>query len=226
MLLLCWPPAWLLALVLRSTISLSRTFQAAALLGILGVAGFYLVLGDPTVWWNQILDQLRQELIGATPSQPTSDHATLEQVLILLKDWAPYLAGQVIGAALIFIISALLLGRWWQSLLFNRGGFGPEFQALRLGQALALFTLALFGLTVVSGWAPLANIVLVLGVLYTVQGIALVHALLAKLQLSSAWLILFYLLLIPLLSQVVMALGIVDAWADFRNRIRPRSDKR
>ena len=149
-----------------------------------------------------------------------------KQVLILLKDWAPYLAGQVIGAALIFIISALLLGRWWQSLLFNRGGFGPEFQALRLGQALALFTLALFGLTVVSGWAPLANIVLVLGVLYTVQGIALVHALLAKLQLSSAWLILFYLLLIPLLSQVVMALGIVDAWADFRNRIRPRSDKR
>lgn len=225
-LLLCWPPVWLLALVLRSTISLSRTFQAAALLGILGVAGFYLILGDPTLWWNQILDQLRQELIGATPSQPASDHATLEQVLILLKDWAPYLAGQVIGAALIFIISALLLGRWWQSLLFNRGGFGPEFQALHLGQVLALFTLALFGLTVVSGWAPLANVVLVLGILYTVQGIALVHAVLNKLQLSPTWLILFYLLLIPLLSQVVMALGIVDAWADFRNRIRPRSDKR
>jgi hypothetical protein len=47
-----------------------------------------------------------------------------------------------------------------------------------------------------------------------------------KLQLSPAWLLLFYLLLIPLLSQVVMVLGVADAWADIRNRIRPRPGKR
>jgi hypothetical protein len=50
-----------------------------------------------------------------------------------------------------------------------------------------------------------------------------------KLRLSPAWLLLFYLLLlVPLLSQLVIALGVVDAWTDFRSRVRsqPGSDLR
>ena len=62
--------------------------------------------------------------------------------------------------------------------------------------------------------------------LYTLQGIALVHALAFKLQLSPAWLLVFYLLLVPLLSQAVIALGVADAWADFRNRIGARPGAR
>lgn len=220
-LLLCWLPLWLLALVLRHTISLSRTFQAAALLGVLAVVGFYLTLGDPTVWWNNILEQLRRELADPSLGQ-ASDRATLDQLLTLLEDWAPYFVGQVVGAALLAVLASLLLGRGWQAALFNPGGFRPEFQDLRLGRSLAMLTLLAFGAAILSGWPPLTNIALVLGTLYTVQGIALVHAVLFKLQLSPAWLVLFYLLLIPLLSQVVMALGVADAWADFRNRVRPR----
>jgi uncharacterized protein YybS (DUF2232 family) len=75
-----------------------------------------------------------------------------------------------------------------------------------------------------SGGPLLTNLALVLGTLYTVQGIALVHAVAFERQLSPAWLLLFYLLLLPFLSQLVMALGIADAWADFRARVRPRSN--
>jgi hypothetical protein len=119
----------------------------------------------------------------------------------------------------------LLLGRWWQALLFNPGGFRPEFHQLRLGRPLALLALALFGAAVLSGWPVLSNLVLVLGTLYSVQGIAVAHALVFKLRLSPAWLLLLYLFLVPLLSQLVMALGIADAWADFRTRARPRPGK-
>lgn len=225
-LLPCWLPLWLLALVLRSTVSLSRTLQTAALLGLLGVAGFYLVLGDPAVWWGDILVRVRRELVGLSSSGQAADQATLDQLLELFEGWAPYLPGQAVGAALLVVALALLLGRWWQALLFNPGGFRPEFQELRLGRPMAALTLALFGAAILSGWPPLTNAALVLGTLYTVQGIALVHAVLFKLQLSPAWLLLFYLLLIPLLSQVVMALGVADAWADFRNRVRLRPGKR
>jgi hypothetical protein len=219
----CWLPVWLLALVLRATVSLSRTVQAAALLGLLGVAGFYLALGDPAVWWGGVLGQWERELAALAPT----DRAALDQLLALLKEWAPYLPGQATGAALLFVLAGLLLGRWQQALLFNPGGFQPEFHQLRLGRPLAALTLALFGVALWSTWPPLANMMLVLGLLYTVQGFALVHAVAFKRRLSPAWLLLFYLLLlVPALSQLVMALGVADAWADFRNRVRPRVDQR
>ena len=223
----CWLPVWLLALVWRATVSLSRTVQAAALLGLLGVAGFYLALGDPAVWWGGVLGQWEQELAALTPPGQPADRATLDQLLALLKEWAPYLPGQAVGAALLFVLAGLLLGRWWQALLFNPGGFRPEFHELRLGRPLAALTLALLGAAMLSGWPPLTNAALVLGLLYTVQGAALVHAVAFKRQLSPAWLLLFYLLLlVPLLSQLVMALGVADAWTDFRNRVRPRLGQR
>lgn len=225
-LLIGWLPLWLLALVLRATVSLSRTFQAAALLGLLGVAGFYAALGDPTIWWGGVLGQWEQELTALASMGQVADRAMLEQLLALLKEWAPFLPGQAVSAALLLVLLALILGRWWQSLLFNPAGFRPEFHQLRLGRLLATLMLALFGAAVLSGWPLLINFMLVLGTLYTVQGVALVHAVAFKWQLSPFWLLLFYLLLIPLLSQLVMALGIADAWADFRNRIQPRLSKR
>ncbi|MCB1825256.1 MAG: DUF2232 domain-containing protein [Candidatus Competibacteraceae bacterium] len=220
-LLACWTPLWMLAWLLRATVSLSVTLRAAALLGLLGVGGFYLMLGDPAVWWSQALDGLRQGL----PALPSGERATLEQLLDLLRSWAPLLPGQVVSAALLFVLAGLLLGRWWQALLYNPGGFRPEFHQLGLGRPLALLALALFGAAVLSGWPVLSNLVLVLGTLYSVQGIAVVHALVFKLRLSPAWLLLLYLLLVPLLSQLVMALGIADAWVDFRTRVRPRPGK-
>lgn len=220
-LLACWTPLWILAWLLRATVSLSVTLRAVALLGLLGVGGFYLVLGDPAVWWNQALDGLRQGLTAL----PSGERATLEQLLDLLRSWAPLLPGQAVSAALLFVLAGLLLGRWWQALLFNPGGFRPEFHQLCLGRPLALLALVLFGAAVLSGWPVLSNLVLVLGTLYSVQGIAVTHALVFKLRLSPAWLLLLYLFLVPLLSQLVMALGIADAWADFRTRTRPRPGK-
>ncbi len=225
-LLIHWLPLWLLALVLRATVSLSRAFQAAALLGLLGVTGFYLMLGDPAAWWSGVLDQWERTLASLAPlGQPAADRVVLDQLLALLRKWAPYLPGQTIGAVLLFVLAGLLLGRWHQALLFNPGGFRSEFHELRLGAPLAAFTLGLFGAALLSGWLPLGNAALALSLLYTVQGVALVHAVVFKRRLSTAWLLLFYLLLlVPPLSQGVMALGVVDAWADFRNRVRPRSD--
>lgn len=225
-LLAYWLPLWALALVLRSTISLARTIQIAALLGLLGVAGFYWALGDPAIWWKQALSQWEQDLAVFASSAQSADPAVLDQLLALLKEWVPLLPGQVVSTALLFILLALFLGRWWQALLFNPGGFRPEFHQLRLGRPLAVLTLALFGMAIGFGWPVWTNCILVLGVIYTLQGVALVHAIAFKWLLSPAWLWLFYLLLIPLLSQWVMALGVADAWADFRSRVHPRLSKR
>ena len=224
-LLAYWLPLWLLALVLRVTVSLSATFQAAAVFSLLAVAGFYLVLGDPAIWWVSVLDQWQLNLTALVSSEQVADQATLDQLLTLLRQWAPLLPGQAVSGTLLFVLLALLLGRWWQAVLFNPEGFRPEFHQLRLRRPLAVFTLVIFGVAIGSGWPLLNNFMLVLGMLYAVQGVAVVHAVVFKWQLAPAWLLLFYLLLIPLLSQWVMVLGVADAWLDLRNRDRPRWNK-
>lgn len=226
-LLVYWWPVWLLALVLRATVSLSRTVQAAAVMGLLGVVGFYLALGDPAVWWGQVLGRWERDALALVSAAQPAERATLERLLALLKAWTPYLPGQAVSGVLLLVLAGLLLGRWQQALLFNPGGFQTEFHQLRLGRSLAALALALFGGALWSGWPPAVNAALVLGIPYVVQGIALVHALALKKRLSAAWLVLFYgLLLVPPLMQLVMALGVADAWADFRNRVQPRLGQR
>lgn len=219
-----WLPLWLLALMLRATVSLARTLQVAAALGLVGVLLCYLVLGDPAAWWNSLLEPLRQEAARLGPTLPAAERDTLDRMLALLGEWAPFLPGHLASMILLNGLLALFLGRGWQAALFNPGGFRTEFHALRLGRPLAGLTLVLLAGALLSGWVPLTNLALPLSVLYTVQGIALVHALAFARSLSPAWLLLFYLLL-PLLSQLVLALGLADAWIDLRARLRPRAQR-
>lgn len=219
-LVLFWMPVGLLAWVLRVTVSLARAMQAAAALGALAVSGFYLVLGDPAAWWLNWLDRIGQTL---DQTAPTAGSVTESSLLQVLETWAPIIPGILVGGFVISVLGALLLGRWWQALLFNPGGFRQEFHELRLGRPMALVTVAVFAVVLIAGMPLAANLALVLGMIYLLQGIAVAHGVVAKSGLSTFWLVGFYVLLLLVLSQLVMIIGILDAWVDFRARIKPRS---
>jgi len=215
--LLHWLPLLVLALVLRATISLALTLQFAAVLGVLAVLGFYLVLGDPAAWWMAIVDETFQNLQA---NGVVYEPELMERLRKILETWAPLLPGQIVSSLLLSSILALLLGRWWQSLLYYPGGFREEFHALRLGRVMALIMAVLMGFSLALGWPIVINLTLVVGLICTLHGIALVHALTALVGASKAWLVLFYLLLFIVLSQLVLVLALVDAWVDFRSRIK------
>ena len=215
--LLHWLPLLVLALALRVTISLAITLQLAALLGVIAVLGFYLVLGDPAAWWIDIIDQV---LADFQEAGVFADPAMAERLGQLFKDWAPLLPGQVVSSVLLSLVLALLLGRWWQSLLYYPGGFQKEIHELRLAKPFALGMAVLLVLSIALGWPLLINLALVVGLVCTLHGIALVHAAVAITGLSKAWLVAFYILLFIVLSQLVLVLALVDAWVDFRARLK------
>ena len=82
---------------------------------------------------------------------------------------------------------------------------------------------------VVLMWAPIQqmpDLVRYLGVLAAMvlflQGLAVVHGMLAKTGSGSVWLVVLYLLLIFFMPQAVMVLatvGLMDVWIDFRARV-------
>lgn len=217
-----WLPVLALATVWRTTISLAVTLRLMALLGGLGVIAVYAILGDPATWWLAIVDQILPQL---DTGSPLSTPSAQEQLRAFFVAWAPLMPGQLVASLLLWVLASLLLGRWWQALLYNPGGFGDEFRQLRLGQTLALITMAV---TLLAWLLPmvgiavfLANLAVILGLIFLIQGIAIAHALVVKLGLSKGWLIAFYCLLLILLLRLVIVLSLIDTWLDFRARAKP-----
>lgn len=123
-------------------------------------------------------------------------------------------------------VIGLLVSRWWQSLLYNPGGFKEEFRQLRLEKAFALFSMVavVLGLFIpgeISLWTGLAGLPLM------IAGIAFAHHSVAALQLGGHWLGLMYfgVLFIAPVSTVLIGLGFADSFLDLRSRLAKRKQR-
>jgi len=118
-------------------------------------------------------------------------------------------------------VLALILGRYWQALLYNPGGFGREFRSIRLprGPALVLLVCMLLGPSFGPQMAmltPLCSVPLVFA------GLALIHGLVAAKHLTRFWLVGLYvtlLLFMQLIYPLLVLFAIVDSLIDFRGRL-------
>ena len=214
--LMLWLPTWLLALVLRRTMSLTYTVQAAIALGLLAVLGVHLIVADPPVLWLKLLDvYVKPPLLQAGYSKPA-------EIDRLLKVSAEFMTGTAAAFMTMTLMLGLLTGRWWQAMLYNPGGLRQEFHALRMGRTVALITLVVVVLAVATKSALLRDCVIVILVMYVFQGLALIHGLVAKTGAHTAWLVGLYVLMVFALPQVLIVLtgvGLIDTWFDFRARV-------
>ena len=144
----------------------------------------------------------------------------------------PVLSGELIRPVLVastavtvqlFSVLALVLARYWQAALYNPGGFGREFRALKLPKQTMAVLVAVMVVAPFIGpqfiiLASASSLVLVLA------GIALMHGLVAQGRLAGFWLVGMYVTL-PLIMQLIypllMVLAIVDSLIDFRGRKSP-----
>jgi len=211
-----WLPAWLLGTLLRWSVSLALTVIGAAGLGITVILGFFLVLDDPGQWGLDLLQRMVTPLMEST--RLVEDREAMDAFLALV---GPFMPGFVVSGFVTIMLGGLLLGRWWQALLYRPGGFRAEFHALRLGRTPALATLAVVAVGTLSNALVLANLVPTLLVIYTVQSFALVHGVVARAGLSQGWLIGFYIMVLfaPQFMLLAALLALLDPWVDFRGRV-------
>ncbi|WP_024327124.1 hypothetical protein [Thioalkalivibrio sp. AKL19] len=214
-----WAPVALLAELLRRTVSWRMTLQAAAGVAGLGVLAVHMLVPDLESTWAETGMALLGPLVEGSETGPQELEAGLRRA-------APYLTGLFAGILLLSLTLAVLLGRYWQALLYNPGAFGKEFRALQFGRAMSAATLLLAGVGHL-GPVPLATeLAFILAVLFFLQGIALMHALTLRQGMSSFWLVGMYVLLALALPQMFLLLatiGVIDAWADIRSRLGPGS---
>ena len=208
-----------LALVLRASESWNRVLLVSIAMGVV----FAVVLG--TVFAPQI-EMLAQALIKVMPSLlgDVYQKLSVDEQAQFASLIAPVLTGLIAALLQIVSVLSLFVGRYWQALLYNPGGFGREFRAIRfpLGLAMLLLAFMLLGPNIGPQMAmltPLCSVPLVFA------GLALIHGLVAQKRLARFWLVGLYvtlLLFMQLIYPLLVVLAIVDSLIDFRGRSTPK----
>jgi hypothetical protein len=202
------PVTFTLALVLRNTVSWPWTLMAASGLGLIGIFLSYQVLGS-------FFDQFLGEIESAFSSQGMNSE-TDQALLDLLRQGIPALFP---AGIMDLSILCLLLARYWQSALYNPGGFRQEFHQLRLRPWMVL-TLIVVG-ALISSWNWFAMEPILMPLL--IAALALVHGLVAKKDLGGPWIAALYFglfILSAYLLPLLILAAIADAWLDLRSRVK------
>jgi hypothetical protein len=204
-----------LALVLRAGHSWNRVLLGSVVVGLLFAVSLGTVFSSFTATLAQTFEQVLPLAMGEVYEKFSADQkAFLAALAVPLSIISTAVSLQV------FSVLCLILGRYWQALLYNPGGFGREFRAIRLPKSVALSLLAVmcvapfFGMHALIVW-PLCSVPLFFA------GLALVHGLVAQKRLAGFWLVGIYVTLVPfmhLLGPLLVVLAIVDSLIDFRGR--------
>ena len=204
-----------LAALLRAGHSWNRVLLSSIALGLVYGAVLGSVFREPIdTLAQEIAKILPQMLDGIYQKLTVEERGRLEGLI------APVLTGLIAALLQAVSVLALMLGRYWQAALYNPGGFGREFRAVRLPLAVALVLLVLilvgpnFG-TELAMLTPLCTIPLVFA------GLAVMHGLVAQGRLAKFWLVGLYvtlLLFMQLIYPLLVVLAIVDSLIDFRGR--------
>ncbi|WP_299982863.1 hypothetical protein [uncultured Pseudoteredinibacter sp.] len=200
------------ALVLRRSISWGAAIMAMVALSSAGSLLLGQVVPAPVEGLVEILGDLFKE-IQAQAQQG-------EQVAQLPVPGERFALGLIAYVLALSSIASLILARWWQSMLYNPGGFGVEFRqlSLNISSVLICFVSAMYCFSQGSDYAIWASL---FGFPLLLQGIAIVHFVVKQRQMGVQWLVLMYLALIfaSPVAMLLTLLAILDSWIDFRGRL-------
>ncbi|ROM80759.1 MULTISPECIES: YybS family protein [Pseudomonas] len=205
-----------LALILRAGHTWNRVLLCSVAVGLLCAVSLGTV-------FSSIIESLAQTFKDVLPLAMGGVYETFsaDQKAFVTAMTAPLMIISIASSLQIFSVLCLMLGRYWQASLYNPGGFGREFRAVRFPKGVALSLLAVmcvapfFGLHALI-LLPLCSVPLIFA------GLALVHGLVAQKRLASFWLVGMYVTLFPfmhLLGPLLVVLAIVDSLIDFRGRM-------
>lgn len=206
---------WILAGVLRYTRSLAHSLLVAGGFGFLFVLIIY-ALTDPAAMWQQATTQF------FAPVLEQADEQSRTVLEAQIAEASKYLTGLFAAGIILNCAVCLFLGRWWQALLYNPGGFQQEFHSLRLSRAFAIVTAVIGGVS----FLPAGIIGTLAGeffsitlILFFLQALAVTHAIVNMKKMSVGWLVGLY-ILSPILLKLIGVVGFIDTWANFREKVR------
>lgn len=216
--LVLWLPVWLISIVLREGQHLSIAVEIAVLIGILAVIGCYILVDDPAFLLDSLLNEMMQPMLDSGSDVP------LDEVKQSIQLFSHYMVGGIAAGTVCGLLFSLFLARWWQSALYNPGGFRKEYLSLSVHPKMAFASVLIVAVAwlmsdIISeiSW----NIMILFAVLYTFVGTSILHTAFLEVKIKRFMVPFLYitLVLVPHMLGVVMIVGAADVWLDIRSKI-------
>ena len=216
-----WVPAYLLAVLLQKTRSLTLTLQVSVLIAVLAMSGFYLAVDNPAEFWRDvwtvIAEAWREAGLVEQADLVVEQMATLTQQMTLFVTFISWF---------LHAISCVLGYLLYRQLPGETADYG-QFRELNFGRVIAV-TLAIASVAAfLTGSVWLQSVAFVMFLVFWLQGLAVLHWMHAAGHLPVFGVIAVYVLMPILNAILVMSLavvGYIDAWFRLRrNRIETKS---
>ncbi len=207
---------WVLALILRRSLSWAVVVQSAAGIGFLVLLLVHWIYPGITDWWLQNLTadvQQAQPLFGS--SLPADFPARTARVA----------TGIQLTAFSALSLLWLVLARWWQAVLFNPGQLQSELHNVRLSRSFVLAVAIVLLIALLSHNGIMLDVVPVLVLPAIAAGLSLMHYFAATKKYAIRWLVGFYIVIVVLFAYLVgilFAVGLVDSVMNLRARLNPK----
>lgn len=217
-----WVPVFALAALARYWRSMTLALQVSVIVAMTVTIGFFVVLGDPTGYWNEVIatsiELARQAGLNEQADMLAESQALVVQQMTML----------FVSTAWSFYVMVALLGYALYQALPGRTAVYGRFCDLNFGRVLAMMMAVASVGAVITGSVWLQNLGFVAFTVFWLQGLAILHWLHAERRVPFFVLVLAYASL-PFLNVLLVitfaVLGYMDAWFDFRARGRIRNDK-
>ena len=213
--LLVWVPAYLMAALASRLRLITLTLQVSVILAVVAVLAIFVALGDPLAYWDSAVTDL-VTLFREAGAIEYADWLVESRAVVV-----PQLTMLVVFVAWSFLITVLLLGYGLYQGLPGKAAVYGRFCDLNFGRVIAAVMAIASVLAVFTGTVWLQNVSFLIFVTFWLQGLAIVHWLVAEKRVPPFLLIGTYILMVPLFGLVVIGfsvLGYLDAWFNFRAR--------
>ncbi len=218
--LFLWVPVWVIAVILREGQHLFLAIEIVigiAILAILIAYGYQPHLGD--AWQVELYGFLADVVTETNPDVPNE---TVAASLSLFFHFM--LTGLIAQIYVLSLLAGLFLGRAWQAILYNPGGFKKEYLGLKGQKKLAIITLIILAVAWVSSgllaeicW----NITVLFFVLYAFLGTVVLHCTFSVMKRKQILIPFLYISIVLVPHALIPAaiIGLSDTWLNLRKTI-------
>lgn len=204
---------YVLALVLRQTQCWKAVLTASLLIGLLAVLLVHAWIPNITeVWVNQFG---HYALMVKNQFNVVVDAARLQF-------FAKFATGFQVAFITLSGLINLILARGFQSMLYNPGQLRPELKTVRLSLWEVLILLVI-GLLSFLGIVMAQDAISVVGLIFILAGLSVVHALADLRNVANKWIFLFYVLLVfffPYVAAALVIFAVIDSVFNLRYRLK------